>query len=115
MDNRCPLKLTEFPTECCALGENLFKPMTPPYCKCKAATISDNELLYCDNCKKMVVRCQWGIKSPSHNYCFWLYQDDVNVPHNDSEIAALLGITVQRVGQIAKTVLVFLRNIKFLS
>lgn len=112
MDKRCPLKLIAPPSEPCPLGQNLFKQFNKPYCKCKSPEFKDEELLNCKNCNKLIVKCCWGINSEENNYCFWKWNSNNNYMLNGGEIAGLLNLTVQRVGQIIKKSVEFIRQSK---
>ena len=111
MDERCLIRLEKPPSEECLLGKNLYKQFHKPYCKCKRAEFQNEELLSCKHCKKLIVRCQWGLNSKEHNYCFWNWFEENNGSCSPTEIGRLLNITVQRVGQISKKSLIFLKQI----
>lgn len=115
MDERCILNLKFTPCEECLLGKNLFKQFQKPYCRCKSPKFKDKELLNCKYCGKIIVRCPWGINSSKYNYCFFNWFEKNNSSCSPTEIGKLLNITVQRVGQILKKSLFFLRNVKIFN
>lgn len=113
MDKRCPLGLKFTPEEECVLGENLFKQVKKPYCKCRIPEFKDENLLLCKHCDTIVVKCVWGINSKKCNYCFWRwFEDNEDKGISTERIGELLKLTVQRIGQINKKVLATLREIK---
>lgn len=113
MDCRCPLKLTQFPSEPCELGKNLFQQPVKPFCRCRNSEFNQNdpELLNCKHCGKMIVKCNWGIDSEEHNYCVWKFLNDSKQEISDNDIGQKLGLTTQRVGQIKKKSYIFLQQI----
>lgn len=115
MDCRCPLKLKEFPSEPCVLGENLFKQFNKPHCKCKNPEFENEELLNCKLCGKLIVKCRWGVNSKEHNYCFWKWSSTNIGGLNGNNISKLLNLSVQRIGQIAKKAVTFLKDTESLD
>lgn len=115
MKTRCPLKKNVPPCENCPLGQNTFKTMvkTNRRCQCKNPGLDlKDKTMTCSTCRKVVVTCNWAIKSAKHNFCFWTYADseDGHKCQDGKTIEKMLNITEQRVGQIVKELILYIRS-----
>lgn len=61
--------------------------------------------------KAKILKGDWFINSPQHNFCFWTWlQENHDKRHTLSECAELLGISISAIANLEKSALKKLKN-----